>query len=340
MRDLVTHLSTGIVLDLYAADFGHPNGDEILRSLHGHMSRSDPQLLCAKHGSPLYLQMRPVRQGSNEHQMCGIHFDSNQSHRPPASGMSDEHKRQTDYIVRAAEEAGYQAEREVGLSSNVRPDAVIYGPDVIAVEVQRSSLTRATAITRTRKAVAGGMAMSVWFSDKERRRLPPWFWGVPSISMNQLSWDVVPPTRAVTVTTGAREIFAVQCRFPNFERCPKTGGRCCGQSHPDHRPWMGLTVDDVALLAPLGKMRPLRFLGKHILLVSENSHSLYEELIGQPAELVLNPATERMITSRPLSRIECVTPQGPIEAQFPATPNQPVVVSTIPGVAEQPLMLW
>lgn len=323
MRDLVTHVPTGSELDLSDPNYGHPDGREIVRSLHGNMSRSDPQLLCAKHGSPLYLQMRPVHKGSNERQLWGIHFDGSESHRP-SSGMSDEHKRQTEYLVRAGESAGFRTDTEVRLPTKVRPDAIIYGQEDIAVEVQRSHLTRSAAISRTKKAVAGGVSTSIWFSDRDASSPPTWFFGVPSISMNQLPWDVLPEPRSATVTTGLRIVKAVRCKFPEYNKCPKTRRKPCGGYHPQHDPWMGMTLDDVAERSPLGEIIPIRFLGKEIILVSRQSKALYDELIGGASELIHAAQSNLMAAARSQpGRIECASPEEDAEFVMVNPPVEP-----------------
>lgn len=304
MRDLITHVPTGIVLDLSDPDYGHPHGREIVDSLYGHLSRSNPELVCAKHGSPLYLQGRASQKHGRR--LFGIHFNGEESHRWH-SGMSDEHKRQTDYIVRAAESAGFTFKTEVSLGTRVRPDAVIYGQRDIAIEVQRSHLTKAAAVGRTTKAVNGGMATSVWFSDRDPAKPPSWFWAVPSVGMNKLPWDVLPPMGAATATTGLRKVYALKCRFPNFSRCPR-GGRPCGKHHAEIEPWRGMSVDDVAAQMPAGLVVPIMFLGKQIILVSPESKALYEELTGRHSELKLHPAVGQPRASGDEDgRVECVS---------------------------------
>lgn len=333
MRDLVTHVSTGLILDLAADNYGHPEGVEIIRSLYGNMSRSEPSLVCAEHASPIYLQMRPTHIGSDERQMWGVHFDGSQCARP-GSRMSDEHKRQTEYVVRAADDAGFDTDTEVTLPTRVRPDAVAYGKSAVAMEIQRSHLTKSAAVGRTTKAVRGGMATSVWFSDSSRNRPPSWFWAVPSLAMNKLPWDVVPPRRGVTATTGIRSIEAKRCKFPDYDRCPKTRGRPCGQWHADNVPWLGMTVDDVVERLPDGDITPLRYLGKQIILVSGESKALYEQLTGAPTQMryVDSPRKSAGTEVGRAGRVECVSPIGEAEPEsFMVNPPQgspPIVIGT------------
>jgi hypothetical protein len=315
VRDRIRHVPTGTVLDLCAPDYGHPDGRAIISDLYGRMTRGTPMLLC-KHGSPIYLQMRPTHQGSADRQMWGIHFDGSQCERPASPGISDEHKRQTEYVIRAAEHAGYTATAEVMLESRVKPDAVIYGNESVAIEVQRSYIKRAAAVGRTKKAIQGGMAASVWFSDREPTSPPDWFFRVPSVGMNQLPWGVLPPMGSARVTSGMATIEAAKCSYTYFPKCPQSGGRPCGQFHPhrgvrsEDQGGTGLAVDDLAAQVPAGEIIPMRFRGKEVLLVSRASLTLYEELTGRPAELVFHPAAEERLRSPGIAgRIECDHPQ-------------------------------
>jgi hypothetical protein len=299
----VLHVPTGIRLDLSDPGYGHEYGQRIIAEAHRHCPRG--VLVCDKHQSPLYLQNRSGRFTGTR--LFGIHFEGGFAHHEVAR-MSDEHKRQTEYLIRGATDAGFPAKAEVTLPSGTRPDAVIYGRHTVAIEVQRSPLTAQSAVTRVKKAMAGGMATSVWFSDWQHRK-PKWQFRVPSIGMNSPTWDDLPPRRSATVTTGLRLITAVKCIPANLQRCPR-GKRHCGNFHEKHEPWMGMTVDDVASMVPAGEIVPMRFRGRDVLLVSPESLRLYEELAGHPAELVFIPAAENGTprADRVADRIECSAP--------------------------------
>jgi hypothetical protein len=121
--------------------------------------------------------------------------------------VSDEHKYQTEYWVRAAEHAGWRAEREHMLHTRTRPDALIHGPVLTGVEVQRSAMTAAEAVARTRKAFRAGVT-DAWFTS--RKPEPLWAWRVPTVGENELTWQYLPPRRAATAT-GLRVIRAAGC---------------------------------------------------------------------------------------------------------------------------------
>jgi hypothetical protein len=78
--------------------------------------------------------------------------------------MSDEHKRQTEYWARAARDVGWNVEVEHTLHTGTRPDALIHGPVMTSVEVQRSAMTSGRAVERTAKASSAGVT-DVWYSD-------------------------------------------------------------------------------------------------------------------------------------------------------------------------------
>jgi hypothetical protein len=304
MRDLVRYVPEDITLDLAKPDYGHPRGAEIVEAVYGRCTRDNPLLLCVKHGSSLYLQPRQIRRGEAPTRMWGVHFDDVDCATAPAV-MSDEHKRQTEYVVRAAQRAGLRTATEVRLGGGrTRADAVVYGTTAVAVEVQLSGLTASAAVARTRKSVEAGMAMSMWLTG--RQTPPAWFFRVPSLGMNELPWDVVPPAHSATATTGLRVITAAKCRFPDFNRCPKTGRGHCGGFHPRHDPWLGVTVDQVTAMAPERAVVPVRFASKFnpVLLVSPKSLATYEELTGRPAVLGLREEAERQ-TKPGGGRAEC-----------------------------------
>lgn len=302
MRDQVVHMPSGVLLDLADPDYGHPDGSgaDLVRSLYRDCKRG--VLVCEKHGGALYLQKR---YGA----LWGIHFDGGQTHRV-ASGMSDQHKRQVEYFARAAKaEAGFDSEAEVQLTG-VRPDLVIYGPNAVAVEIQRSSLAPDRAIKRTRLAMDSGISTSVWSTDKQNG-YPKWFNRVPSVGFYDLPWDVLPVRRSARAT-GLRTISTAKCDYSSFPvRCPHQARGRCGKRHPKHDPWTGLTMDDVAARVPAGLIIPMRFPrlrgGSDVLLVSPESLSLYESVTGRANEVVFNPLAELPRRRVPEdARVECV----------------------------------
>jgi hypothetical protein len=163
MQSKILHVPTGIVLDLSEPDLGHPDGRAIIESHYHDCHRDRPAFECMKHrgGTNPGMYLKKIRG-----EWWAVHFETGPCHglRLPAP-MSDEHKRQAEYWVRAAQDAGWQAETEHTLASGTRPDVLIHGPVVTGIEVQRSSMTRVGAVQRTKKAAQAGVC-DVWFTDK------------------------------------------------------------------------------------------------------------------------------------------------------------------------------
>lgn len=88
MNNDLLHVPSGRTFNLYAADAGG-EGRDIVDRVYGHCMRGGP-LLCGEHGSPVYLQKRRGH-------FWAIHFDGRYADHGP--GMTDEHKRQTEYEV-------------------------------------------------------------------------------------------------------------------------------------------------------------------------------------------------------------------------------------------------
>lgn len=312
MRDLVHYLKDDIVLDLSADDYGHPEGRAIVKRLHRNMKREDAELVCLKHGSPLYLNERPVSGDSSARAMWASHFDGTDCVRPAPPGMSDEHQRQTEYIARAADDAGFRTEIETVLpGSTVKPDAIIHGAVLTSIEVQRAALAAQRAVTRTQKAQAAG-ATAVWFNDRDPKTPPAWFFKVPSVGMNNLPWTEVHKPRSAEATSGVRVITADKCRFPN--QCPVTLRAACGGFHPIHKPLVEvdrrLWVDDVAAQVPAGLLVPLKYQIRKradVLLVDPESVRVYRELTGSGDASTTIPTTR---PDRVPGRYECTADVG------------------------------
>ena len=305
-------------------------GRQIIAELHGSgMSRTAPVLFCEATGRPQPVYLREVRGA-----IYASHFDGTacSSHSP--SLMSDEHKRQVEYVVRAGEAAGYSVQTEVSLGTGVRPDVVVRGTHSVAIEVQRSALSKHQAVTRTAKAVEAGMLTSAWISDRDYPNdMPRWFQSVPSIGMNKQLWDAVPPARGVTAL-GLREIHAVRCALPDFPRCPITKRRPCGRMHVKHEPWAGVTLDAVAEMAPERGIVPVNWFDQYTLLVSPKSRALYEGVTGRSAQWLPQVRTAAFRKRR---LIECAKPaemtplsaasRAPVQASPIAAPSRPAARS-------------
>jgi hypothetical protein len=310
MRSIMRYVPEDIMLDLSESDLGHPDGQEILERHHrqgGHahpeFGRGHPAFVCARHegGTSPGLYVRKVRG-----QWHASHYEKGTCDRfaSPAP-MSDEHRRQVDYWVRAGEDAGYPVETGPVLATGTRPDAVIRGPVLTGIEVQLSGMTRRGAVERSRRAALAGVS-DVWFTSSKTE--PRWAFRVPTVSENTLDWDRLPPRRAATAT-GLRTIEPARCTFLNFDRCPATGNAQCGGYHPIARALTGLSIDDVAARYPAGDLVALRFSQvvrrsfrtlrqDDIYVVPSASQAVYEDLTGIRAVPSFGPEAGDETTAR------------------------------------------
>jgi len=330
MRDTIRYVPDGIELHLDEDDLGHPDGLDILQHHYRQSIRrglgfngTNPAFVCLAHEGGSNPGLFVKRIGG---QWWAVHYEKGacKSHRLPAP-MSDEHKRQTEYWARAAEDAGWRVELEHALTTGTRPDALIHGPVMTGIEVQRSAMTTSNAVTRTKKAAAAGVT-DVWYTD---HTIPPkWAWRVPSVLPRELGidvgradstpWDKLPPRRAVAAA-GLRVLETRKCTPENFGRCPYTPRNWCGKHHPRSAPWAGLAVDDVATWLPAGELVPLRFWGIRMLagsrdrdavfLVSPADFDLYEEVTGWSGSVSFDPDGEDRPPWEPSDPVNCQNDQ-------------------------------
>lgn len=307
MRDQILHVPTGILLDLSEPDLGHPGGRKILEAHYHDCHRVEPVFECVQHrGSTnpgLYLK-----------KIAGlwwaVHFDSGpcQSRRIPAP-MSDEHKRQAEYWVRAAEDAGWSAETEHSLPTGTRPDVLIRGTVLTGIEIQRSAMTRVSAVKRTIKAAKAGVS-DVWFTDREN--YPDWAFRVPTVGQQPYAWRYLPPRRAI-LANGFREFTAIRCTAGNLPRC-LNGYGWCGRYHPQAEPRV-VPIDEIASRFPAGDIVALRIgamsgLKGGVYLFSAESAALYAELTGKSAALAFDVYREDRPRLYDVGRLECQSIQA------------------------------
>src|SRR5690606_14332187 len=187
--------------------------------------------------------------------------------------MSDEHRRQVEYVARAAGHAGLGTSTEVSLPARVRPDLVIDGET--AVEVQRSALTPGHAQSGTSKAIAGGMSAVLWISDKEADRAPLWMYRVPSATAHARSRQILPPLGSATVTGGVRRIVWAPCRPPERTSCIENPRKVwCGGWHLVHLPKLGVSLDALTVGIATGEYAPAHLRG-HVLIASQEEVAKY-----------------------------------------------------------------
>jgi hypothetical protein len=313
MRSEIVHVPTGIVLDLARPDLGHPDGRAIIEAHYHDCHRDRPAFECMTHrgGTNPGLYIKKV-QG----EWWAVHFETGPCHnkRIPMP-MSDEHRRQADYWVRAAQDAGWRADTEHTLATGTRPDVLIHGPVVTGIEVQRSAMTRVGAVQRTWKAAKAGVS-DVWFTDKDA--YPHWAFRVPTVGQEPQSWQYLPPRRAV-LANGLRVFTAVKCEPGNLPVC-LDGRNWCGRYHPWAEP-RTVVLDEVASRFPAGDIVALRIgamsgLRGGVYLFPADSAALYKELTGKNAQPAFDPRAEDRRRQQSSGRAECQTVQAPARNLF------------------------
>ena len=338
MRDRVQHPDTGLELDFGQEDFGGPAEAEVIaewRRWRETRSTRQGEFICWRHRNHerpwLYLQLRGT-------QVVAAHWpgtDLAGTHEI-THGMSDEHKRQVEYLRIAGEAAGFTVGTEVSLPTRVRSDAVIYGPSVqMGVEVQRSPLTPTEAKRRTTLARRAGV-QPVWFSDAGSD--PSWFGAVPGVRMSsEVQWNAVPERRSVAVVSGVRVIVPRRCQNILDARCPQRRYGC-NAWHATHEVRMRTFADDLAEMVPAGVLVPILFRRlsnpklTDVLIVSAHDKARYEAMIHESADVPLRPAKPRV---RQPGRTACEAQARTVGAiQQPVLDPEPSVLRPAEGCAQ------
>lgn len=286
MKDIVVHLS-GREIDLSAPT---PDDERLLREIYETRERS---LRCHAHGGGVYLWMRKL-----DRTMWASHMPG-----APGAGskhaialMSTEHKRQIDYVVRAAEHAGLPAvsDRELP-GSRRRPDVVVNGDT--GLEVQRSGITHTRIKTRTTQAIRdGGLRSMTWLSDASQA--PGWMGIVPSARFFFRDWLQLPREGEAKIVGGLVRLGRKLCTERNTLVCPERGhGRPCGKWHVSRDPMGGFTLDEMTVGMAVGQFTAVQIRGYAYLALTDEADHLEVPRWGPP------PKKQR--TMRPARRAEC-----------------------------------
>jgi hypothetical protein len=299
-----------ILADGRAADLAGAVSRELYAELERtHSPRGDPALRCGSCAAGIFLQHgrrdRAALYGYHHSAAdCPAAFTVRR-----AAPMSDEHKRQAEYHAVAAERAGHAADLEVATSGHTRVDVVVDGR--YGIEVQRSALSKASAVDRTARSVAAGLAVVAWFTDAPGS--PPWTGFVPGYrtAADPRAWTAMPLPGSVTAT-GLQVVEVVPCG--RLGPCPHRRGMC-PRWVPQLAPWLGLHVASIAR---------------------------YEELTGVPLG-AYDAGQPRSRELRPSPRAECGRPPAPppprrldVAAGWPPPPPYRVVPGRchVPGCGE------
>jgi hypothetical protein len=207
-------------------------------SWHGQIAHppAASTLSCLDNGEPMYLV-------HNHHgRFFARHYDGGNPERHRhiiASKMSDEHRRQCEYVHRSATSQGLKAEYEKSTGNNTRLDVAVFGNQNTGLEIQRSGLSRAKAKRRAKLSFDAGWP-TAWISDQQRD--PDWADHVPTARLTVRGWESIPPPNTVPVIIGdyTRERDRERRTGWRYVRTPKE-----------------LLLDELAFLMPAGAIVPV-----------------------------------------------------------------------------------
>lgn len=277
MTTLARLASTGLIVDLANLT---PSQFQIMTDLRNGGTPKG-ELECIEHGGPMYIRA----QGNS---LCACHW--------PGSGIegkhsiaaeSDEHRRQKDYTVRAADGHGLSAELEKtighGIGRVTRPDVLV--AERFPWEIQHSHLTARAAKSRTTRQMRAGLAPPVWCDDSDGRAV--WANQVPHVTYSH-GWSALPPRNSVYLTS-LKRVTSIRCAPGNFDHCPNRRGGWCRDWHPAIEPLMGQTFDYTVGAVAAGEIVSVRF-GSGIVLTTSSDARRYGELVGRDMRFQLEHA--------------------------------------------------
>jgi len=251
------NLAGGLAPELY----------EELEGTIGHSPRANPTLHCGGCGDGIYVKHGSTRKD----ELFGAHYDVGncpETLRITGAQMSDEHKRQQEYHVRAARAQGLDADAEVTTTGRTRVDVVVRdGPGTaVGIEVQRSHVSITEARGRTARSVASGLKLVAWASDAPDSSNPLWIGRVPwyRIPDQREFWQAVPDIRSIRAY-GILDIDA--------ER--------------SYRGWQPMArllrplVDFVIASLVDGSVKPVLPDGKNVRLVTASGIARWQEITGR-----------------------------------------------------------
>lgn len=209
-------------------------------SYHGQIKAGDrPVFTCLGNGEPMHVYRHSsgryfIRHFKNGHQ-------DDHRHAQPISAMSDEHRRQADYTLRAAVSHGLDAQLEVSTGNGTRLDVGVIGREQIGFEIQRSSLSLSHARSRATKSFKAGWK-TAWVTDRVPD--PGWADWVPTARFQvREGWsEFLPPPNSRHVVIGDYRL--------ERDRSTKTGYRY-------FRTPKTVLLDELAYLMPVGQIVPV-----------------------------------------------------------------------------------
>jgi hypothetical protein len=291
MTTLVRYVPENRVLDLSSlplADY------QLITNLHGTIKRDDNILICLREPGG---EMRVVCRGSK---YFAAHFPGGAHGTHPIVLETDEHRRQKEYWVQAAEAAGLHVETEVSLARGERGamDVVITGGMVNTdIECQRRKPAPGhkdhnSVAQRTAKYRRAGF-LPIWFNGRGIS-IPMWLAKVPALGCSYNSWETAMPRPRAALATGMGDFGEFRCIAGFGGRCPETGGHACKKIHP--RVVAGRTAlpgEEVAAQVPAGEIVPLQNWNGNVFLVRRAEFDRFLEMTdGLHGRWVVGPSPE------------------------------------------------
>jgi hypothetical protein len=335
MTTLVRYTPEDRLLDLSSL----PLSDyELITSLHGTIKHDQSILICLR---PPGGEMRVVCRGGK---YFAAHFPGGAHGPHPITLETDEHLRQKDFWVQAAESAGFHVETEVSLLAGERGsmDVVITGGLVgTDIECQRKKPApghrdHRSVPQRTAKYRKAGF-LPVWFNGRGVS-IPMWLAKVPALGCSYNSWETAMPRPRSALATGFGEFGEFRCIAGFGGKCPETGGRACRKIHP--RVVAGRTAlpgEDAAALIPAGEIVPVKNWNGNVFLVRRAEFDRFLEMTdGRHGRWMLSPIPEGRHTrgddgSKPCTSdrhgelqllVQGEPVQLPLDGLFPVEPYQ------------------
>lgn len=163
-------------------------------SYHGKSTRENPIFRCLEPEGgklPMLLVRNPHQDGSYFLRHFAGDNTEGHTHDSFSAPMSIEHRRQTEYIERAAQFAGLETKRELSTGKGTRVDLAVYGARDTGFEIQWSDLSvdgDKGARGRATKSHNGGW-QTVWVTTTN----PSWLGTVPGVRISGADWGTELP---------------------------------------------------------------------------------------------------------------------------------------------------
>jgi len=304
---------------------------QLITSLHGTIKRDQGVLIC----------LRPP--GGEMHVACragkyyAAHFPGGAHGDHPITLETDEHRRQKDYWVQAAESAGLHVETEVSLPTGERGsmDVAITGSQVDTdIECQRNKPApgdrdHRSVPQRTAKYCRAGF-LPIWFNGRGVS-IPMWLAKVPALGCSYNRWETAMPEARAALATGFGDFGEFRCIAGFGGKCPETGGHACSKIHPRVIAGrVGMPGEEVAALVPAGEIVPVQNWNGNVFLVRRAQFDRFLEMTdGRYGRWVLAPAPEGRRTRRDDSPKPCISDRHSMAQRRQDTPVQPTLDGTL-----------